>query len=319
MPSDTLRILYAGNPELSVETFEELCSHFDVAGVLTHPDQVVKRGRLQPMPVKEAAIRRNVPVIEAERLTGEVRDAVRQLQPNLLISFATSHYFGEKFLSLFSLGAFNIHPSLLPLHRGPSPIQFTILNQDTKGGISIQHIVKEIDSGDILNQIEFEIAKDETTESLSNRVSSLAAAMAVETFSDFDLYKSKQWEQDHSRATFTRMFTKEDGLINWDQSRNVLSAHIRAMYPWPKAYTYFDQTPLIITEEGGECDQVNDSYLPGTVVSFEKKKGLKIACADSFIYVKRLQLSKKKEMDSASFVNGNRQILNTRLGEYENL
>jgi len=315
MVSNTFRILYAGNPELSVKTFEELASHFNVVGVLTHPDKYVKRGKhLESMPVKTAALSLGIPVIEAEKLTKDVREKVATLQPNLLISFATSHYFGPKFLSLFSHGAFNIHPSLLPLHRGSAPLQYTILNQDQKGGISIQHIVKEIDSGDILNQIEFPLDGKETTESLSEKVSSLAASMAVDTFSHFESYHEAQWEQDHLKATFTHMFVKEDGLIDWNQSKGALSAHIRAMYPWPKAYTYYMGLPLIISELGEICDEKNDSYSPGTVVSFEKKKGLKIACADSFIYVKRLQLSKKKEMDSASFINGNRQILNTKLG-----
>jgi methionyl-tRNA formyltransferase len=309
------RILFAGNPELSVKTLEALHSNFCVVGVLTHPDKIAKRGKkLEMMPVKEFALQNNIPVVESDKLTGAVREQVSHLEPNLLISFATSHYFGPKFLSLFSMGAFNVHPSLLPLHRGSAPLQFAILHKDDKTGISIQHIVKEIDSGDILNQIEFSLSGNETTESLSNKVAPLAADLVVETFLNFETYVANQSTQDHSQATFTRMLTKEDGLIDWEKPAADIDAQIRAMYPWPKAYTSFLGTPLIIAQVASLSEESNDHYIPGTVVAFEKKKGLKIACADSFIYISRLQLSKKKEMDSASFINGNPQIINTKLG-----
>ena len=138
------RILFAGNPELACETLIELNKHFTVVAALTNYDKPGKRGHdTIPVPVKRVALELSIPVIEAEKLNTEVREAVAQYEPNLLISFATSHYFGPKFLSLFSIDALNIHPSLLPLYRGSAPLHYAILDSAHESGISIQRIVKK--------------------------------------------------------------------------------------------------------------------------------------------------------------------------------
>ena len=313
------RIVFAGNPDISVPSLRELHKHFEVVAVLTHPDKPGKRGHeLIPVPVKKVALELGIPVIEAEKLNREVREQVATYEPNLLISFATSHYFGPKFLALFTLDALNIHPSLLPLHRGSAPLQYAILQQDAHSGISIQRIVKKIDSGNILNQISFPLSGTENSETLGSIVAPLAASLITDTLKEYKRCLEKEIVQKEEGATFTQLLMKEDGLIDFSQTASSVHAKIRAYYPWPKAYTFLDGITLMLSavslsiQEVG--DQCTDGIDCGTVVSFDKTKGLKIACSDAFIYVSRLQLAKKKEMDAASFVNGNPHIIGAKLG-----
>ncbi len=318
MNDSPFRIVFAGNPDIAVPTLIELHTHFHVVAVLTHRDKPGKRGKkLIPVPVKKAALELGIDVVEADKLNKDARLEVARYHPNVLISFATSHYFGPKFLSLFSIDALNIHPSLLPLHRGSAPLQYAILNQDTKTGISIQRIVKEIDSGNVLNSLRFDLEGTENSETLSRKVAHLAPSLLVETLSSYEMYRAKESVQKESEATFTKMLVKEDALIDFSQSAHSVHAKIRAYYPWPKAYTYLDGVKLML------CDVAHSVFeIPfephhgvdcGVVVDFDKKKGLKIACRDGFIYASRLQLDKKNEMDASSFVNGNPHIIGSKL------
>ncbi|NCB01014.1 MAG: methionyl-tRNA formyltransferase [Spirochaetia bacterium] len=319
MDTFPFRIVFAGNPEIAVPTLLELNKHFEVVAVLTHPDKPGKRGHeLIPVPVKKAALENSITVIEADRLNKEIRQQVASYSPNLLISFATSHYFGPKFLQLFSIDALNIHPSLLPLHRGSAPLHYAILNQDRETGISIQRIVKEIDSGNILNSISFPLTGEEHSEDLASKVAPLAASLIVNTLQGYDSYREKEVVQKEEEATFTQLLSKEDGIIDFASSAASIHAKIRAYYPWPKASTTFNGEMLILAGVSlpiGEVGkEVNNEVPPGTVVSFDKKKGLKIACSDAFIYASRVQIAKKKEMDASSFVNGNPHIIGSKLG-----
>lgn len=318
MSSDSLRILYAGNPLLSVATLEAIAEKHQVVGVLVHPDKRAKRGSASvPVPVKASAVRLGIPVVEADTITPTTIEEVRSLGAELLLSFATSHYFTQSFLSLFPRGAMNIHPSLLPLHRGPSPIQYSILKKDQVSGISLQKIVKKIDSGDIVNSLSFALSGDETSETLSQTVSTLAAQLTLQTLDRYDHYYSHACAQEHGNATFTSKLTKEDGAIDFSRKASDIHAIIRALYPWPKAYTYFNGVQLILSRVQGTVDSVDDEIVheaaPGTVLEFVKGRGLAIACSKGTLYVDRLQLSKKKEMDARSFVNGNPGILGARL------
>ncbi len=318
MSSDSFRILFAGNPELSVATLEAIAEHHTVAGVLVHPDKRAKRGnRMVPVPVKEAAVRLQIPTVECDTITDEVIEEVKLLEPDLLISFATGHYFTQKFLSLFERGSVNVHPSLLPYLRGPSPIQYTILSKEPVGGITLQRIVKKIDSGEILNSLSFALDGNETSESLMNNISSLAANLTVQTLESYTYYSRNARTQEHDHATYTRKLTKEDGLIDFSGKASDIHAMVRAYYPWPKAYTFFRSEQLIIAGVSQLVDDVDDvtqhTEAPGTVLGFDRLRGFSIACGSGTLYVNSLQLSKKKEMDARSFLNGNPDIIGSRL------
>lgn len=316
MERSELRILFAGNPAIGISTLQALAASCNLVGVLTNPDRPSGRGRsLEAPPIKQEALRLGLPVLQFERLGKDARDEVAKLAPNLLISFACSYYFGPKFLALFAFGAINIHPSLLPKYRGSAPIQFALLNDEKQTGISIQRIEAEIDSGNILASQVIELDGTETTAELTDIVAVQVPDLLLETLDKMCAGDITEVEQVHAEATFSRLLTKEDGCIDWRQSARVIDCKVRAFLPWPKATTTFEGNLLAITGVSGcQLDSSISDKEPGTVTAFVKGKGLAVVCGDGLIYINRLQLAKKREMDSASFVNGNPQIVGSVLG-----
>lgn len=304
---EEVRLLFAGTDEIAVPTLEALASQKLVGAVLTTPDAPGKRGSaLLPSPVKAAAVRLGLPVLQPDRLGSEARKQVSQLGCDVLLSFCYGKIFGPKFLSLFPL-KFNIHPSLLPHHRGCSPIQAAILGQDRKTGISIQDIALAIDEGDIYITQSFELDGTETTASLCERVSKLAPVLALNLLEGLDVYKPRR--QLDIPADYTGFIKKEDGRLDFTCSAAHLHAQVRACYPWPKAHCLLDGSPVSITSVYGSVFDIPDEECaeePGTVVAHVKGQGLKVATGHGYLYINGLQAPTKKEMDSASFINGRR-------------
>ncbi|NLA91957.1 MAG: methionyl-tRNA formyltransferase [Spirochaetales bacterium] len=316
MSRSRLKILFAANPEIAIPALRAVAETFEVVGVLTNPDRPSGRGRnLVPPPIKEEALNLNLQVIQAEKLTKAVREEVALLGVNFLISFACGHYFGPKFLDLFSEGSVNIHPSLLPKYRGSAPIQFAILEGDRETGISIQRIAAEIDSGNILSSVVFELDGTETTASLSDKVAHMVPSLLIETLDNLTQGRIEEVVQEHEKATFTRLLTKEDGVIDWSEGCQTIDSKIRAFIPWPRATTTFEGVPLAITGVTGyRLDSEVNHLEPGRVVALVKKRGLEVVCGDGVIYLSRLHMAQKREMESSAFVNGNPQIIGTILG-----
>ncbi|WP_394699390.1 methionyl-tRNA formyltransferase [uncultured Sphaerochaeta sp.] len=234
-----------------------------------------------------------------------------------LVCFAFGKLFGPKFLSLFSGEKLNIHPSALPLLRGSSPIQGAILQQFSQTGISIQRLAPEMDSGEIAAVEMFALAGDETTRSLTEIVMEKAAPLAVRTLTGIQegtaVFSSQVGE-----PSYTQMITKEMATLDWSLPAKSLHALIRAMIPWPKATTRFKDQTLMITSVWGCLDEAGTEEVPpnavcGTVLKSQKGKGIAIATGKGVLWIDRLQLEKRKEMDWQSFLNGNKDFIETIL------
>lgn len=309
-----MRILFAATGEIAVPTLEALHRKNLISAVLCSPDEPGKRGSaLIAPPTKVKALELGLPVLQPEHLGSEARRLLAEYDLDTLVSFCYGKIFGPKFLALFK-DAFNIHPSLLPKYRGCAPIYETIRNMDRVCGISIQKIALEVDSGDIMNSFGFPLDGRESQNTLSEKVALLAADLAVSTFCDISSYPPRPQT---GEASFSSFIKKEDGILDFHKPARILHAQIRACYPWPKARTVFQGKNLFIT---GVYGSVFDSFEPsseepGTVVGYEKGKGLKIATSDGYLYASRLQAEAKKEMDAGAFVNGNKAVLSAKLGE----
>ena len=314
-----MRILFAGTSDIAVPTLRALAGQFEVGAVLTNPDKRGSRGNaLLPPAVKEEALGLGIPVLQPESLRTEGRDLVASYGCDTLVCFAYGKMFGPRFLSLFSGEKLNIHPSMLPLLRGPSPIQGSILNQYKTTGISIQRLASEMDSGDLLVSEEFPLNGDETTQALTDLVKDKAALLAVQAMARIS-DGSALFVPQKGEATYTTLITREMALIDWNLPAKALHALVRAMYPWPKAYTTFGGETLFLTSVVGSLKDAGSDAVPpgavaGTVVSKEKGRGIAIATGSGLLWVDRLQLEKRKEMDWASFLPGNRTFLGTKLG-----
>lgn len=310
-----MKILFAATGSIAVKTLEKLASLGLVRAVLTTPDVPGKRGKtLLPSPVKVKALELGLEVYQPETLRTEAREHIRTLGVDTLVSFCYGKIFGPKFLALFD-GKYNIHPSLLPRWRGCSPIYRTILERDREGGISIQELALEVDSGDILNTCRFQLDGTEDIPSLEGKVADLAADLAVETFSDPDGFKPRKQE---GEISYSDMIDKSEAVLDFSRSAAELHAMIRACYPWPKAVAGYRGGQLFLLGVSGSVFSPFEKTCgekPGTVVGLDRKRGFKIATGDGYLYVSRVQAPAKKEMDSSSYLNGDRMIIGSVLGE----
>lgn len=312
-----MKILFAGTPEISVPLLSALADAMDVVAVLTAPDKPVGRSKQpQPSPVKEEALRLGIPVLQFESLRTEARQAVLETGADTLVTFAFGKIFGPKFLALFDR-TFNVHPSDLPLLRGPAPIQHEILYGFREAVISLQSMSEKMDEGDIWAKKSFALDGTETTQSLTEKVAIAAASFVPSVLSSVDGRSSSPQE---GSATYCTMIDPSMAVLEFNKPAEEVHAKIRAMYPWPKARASVDGREIMITSVyGGFAELENQDCVPqlppGSVFAFEKRKGLGVVCRDSVLWINGLQLPAKKEMDHVAFVNGNRWILGARFDE----
>lgn len=311
------KILFAGTPEIAVPLLRALANSFNVVGVLTSMDKNSGRSaRLCPSPVKETAIELGLPVLQFDTLKKEARQAVRELGANVLVTFAYGKIFGPMFLALFPNGTFNVHPSPLPLFRGPSPIQATILNGLHEGAISLQTIGERMDEGDLWGVQRIPLTGKETTLTLTNTVAEEASIFVPDVLKQALCHEISAISQGNG-PSYCRMIGKEDGRIDFTKTAFELHCLVRASYPWPKAFAFADGKEVLIPSVWGGFDELEAeepliNINPGTVVGFRKDRGIGVACADKVLWINGLQLPSKKELDHKAFVNGNRWILESQ-------
>ena len=313
-----MKILFAGSPAIAVPSLEALSKikGVELSGVLTNPDTPKGRhGTPQPTDVGEAALRLGITVLKPPKLDSSVREIVSALKPDLLVSFAYGRIFGPKFLSLFPLGGINIHPSLLPKYRGPTPIQAAILNRDKVTGITIQRLAQEMDSGDILAAEQLQLTGNETTGSLSDVVS-VKAALMLPSVIDGVSAGVKGTVQDHSKASFCPLISKDDGLIDWNKKAVEIEAKIRAFDPWPLSRTIHNGRELFILKAAifNGDEPSNGEKLSGKVLNIDKQNGILIQTGDGILAVKQLQYQAKKALFWKDFINGTRDFAGSILG-----
>ena len=320
-----LRILYAGSPEAAAIPLLHLGKaqgkDFTIVGVLTNPPSAQGRSKaLIPTPVAQAAqkleaeLGTHIPVLTPEKLDATARDAVAELQPDLLVCFAYGKIFGPKFLSLFPMGGINLHPSLLPLYRGCAPIPAAILDQQDATGVTVQKLALEMDSGNILSQVTLPLSGTETADSLLMQAAEIGGNQLEEV-----ILQAAQAgvlpegiPQDGSKATYCQMMKKEEGCICWSDSASAIDAKIRAFTPWPGAFTCAQGTTLKIHQARVYRQEIPahiqsaypEAPAPGTVLGTDKKQGILVQTGEGILCITNLQWQAKKAMNWKDFMNG---------------
>ncbi len=270
----------------------------------------------------ESLFRGAVPVLGFDRLGAEAREAIAQLKPDLLVSFAYGRIFGPRFLALFPKGGINIHPSLLPRYRGPTPIPEAILRRDRETGVSVQRIALGVDEGELLAVERIPLSGRETTEDLTETAALLGADLLSEVISSIAAGREKAVPQE-GPVLYCGMLRKDDGLIDWTEPVLDVDARLRAFYPWPGAFTWFRGQRLAILEavpyEGmtyaapaGGLDW--EGAHPGTILGLDKSLGLVVQGKDGLVALRRLQLQHKKALGWREFANGVRELSGVVLG-----
>jgi methionyl-tRNA formyltransferase len=313
-----MKIIYAASPAIAVPALEVLhdMEGIELAGILTNPDTSKGRhGKLLPTEIGEAAEKFSVPVLKPEKLDTSAREKIAALKPDLLVSFAYGFLFGPKFLALFPSGGINIHPSLLPKYRGPSPIQAAILNRDTVTGISVQKLALEMDSGDILASEQFELTGQETAYSLGGIMAQKAAVLLPLTLKKIAAGSVQAAAQNHSEATYCSLISRDDSLVNWNAGAAEIDAKIRAFYPWPLCRTVHNGRELFILKAAvfkGSVPQ--GERKPALVLGMDKQYGILIQTGEGILAVTELQYQAKKALFWKDFLNGARDFIGSILG-----
>lgn len=315
-----MRVLFAGTSDIAVPSLRAIAdSDHELVGVLTAPDRVRGRGRsVRFSAVKNLALELGVPVLQPESLRSEARREVAGLEPDVLACFAYGKIFGPRFLALFPRGGLNVHPSLLPRHRGPAPIPAAILAGDTETGVTIQELALEMDAGDILAQERIPLTGAETTASLGETVAPLGGRLLVDVLDALERGEARPVPQDPAQATYTSLVKKEDGRIDWRESAHAIDRMVRAYIPWPKAFTTWEGERLNVleavpigraTEEGEAGEPV-----PGRVLRVDTENGVLVETGNGLLALRKLQLQSRKPLEWRSFLNGVHGFLGAVLG-----
>lgn len=301
-----MRVIFFGSAEFAVPTLAALVqSPHQVCAVVTQPDKPVGRGQqVMSTPVAEAAVAAGIPVLKPQSLKDPQALAdIITLAPDIIVVAAYGKLIPATMLNLPPYRCVNLHPSLLPKYRGASPIQTPILQGDALTGVTTMYISEALDAGDILLQIEVPIHAQETAAELSERLAPLGAALVVDTVDGLRDGAITPRPQDPAAVTFTRLLEKSDGHIQWTQTAQQIINQIRALQPWPSAYTQWDGKRLkIFRAEIPDDRSVPENAQAGDIIAVTRS--IHVATGDGRVCVTDVQLEGKKRMTSDDFVRG---------------
>ncbi len=309
-----MKVLLASSSAIALPTAQALETRGWLKAVLTSPPAPAGRGKiLTPNPIEEFAHQHNIPALKPERLGSEARAQVEELHCDVLVSFSYGRIFGPKFLAVFPLGGVNLHPSLLPRHRGPAPAVATILSGDPEAGLTLQTLALEVDSGDILLQTRWPLDGRETAADILERSSREAPKILLDALENWQRVWEERRPQNHEEATWSRLLEKSEGLLVWSQDAEGLDRRIRACIPWPGAYTFLGGRRLLIWEAIPD-PQAPTRDVPGKVLGLDKASGIRVQTGKGHLLIRSLQWEGKKKLDYLSFWNGLRDVSTTILG-----
>ncbi len=247
------RIIFFGTPDFAVPSLQALAAQYDVVAVVTQPDKPVGRKQvLTASPIKQLAQALQIPVLQPTTLKphrpsgATFLQTIADLKPTLGMVIAYGKILPQSLLDLFPRGCLNIHGSVLPTLRGPSPIQTAILEGLPNSGVTIMLLDQGMDTGPILTTAPTPLSPTETSASLHDTLKELGAQLLLTTLPDYLSGKIVPQPQDDAMATLCRLIEKTDGLIDWSQSDEAIDRHVRALNPWPGTYTIVDGKRLKI-------------------------------------------------------------------------
>lgn len=307
-----MRIVFMGTPDFSATVFEILNAAYPVSAVITGPDKMSGRGyKTMFSPLKIKALEQKVEVLQFEKVSRDGLEAVKNIKPDIIVTAAFGQILSDAFIAIPKYGVLNVHASLLPSHRGASPIQSAILCGDEYTGVTIMRTVKKVDAGDILLQKSVSIGDDETAGELFDRLAVLGGEAIVEAVGSIERGEAVFVSQDDSKATYCKTISKEDGKIDFSHEAKYLERFTRAMSPWPSAYTRIDGKMLKVFELTQVSSDVKTEC--GRVVEANPKSGLFVQAGDGVVRLKSVQAEGSKRMRDIDFLNGKKIAVGTLL------
>ncbi|MDD5398734.1 MAG: methionyl-tRNA formyltransferase [Dehalococcoidia bacterium] len=311
-----MKVVFMGSPAFALPALQALIfNKYDIKAVYTQPDKKTGRGQqVSACPVKQFAADAGLRVIQPESLrdTDEV-ELLAGLMPDIIIVAAYGQILPEAVLKIPQHKCINIHPSLLPLYRGPSPVAAAILNGDAQTGVSIMLIERKVDSGPIIAQTAVDIKDDDTTGSLTGRLAETGAGLLLDTLTAWVSGTIKPVAQNESRASYTRMWKKEDGTLDWNWTAVQLWRKVRAYNPWPGSYVKWMGSRIKIMETVPLADVEKGRV--GQVVELTRGEVTRVAVCtgEGLLGLVRIQPEGKREMAAGDFVVGHRNFIGSLL------
>ncbi|MFA6306393.1 MAG: methionyl-tRNA formyltransferase [Patescibacteria group bacterium] len=307
------KTIFIGTAEFGLPGFEALIkdNDFEIVLAITQPDRPTGRKQIiTSSPIKIAAEKKNITVLQPEHII-DIRDKILLLKPDLIIVAAYAQLIPEEILNLPKYGCLNLHASLLPKYRGAAIIQAAILNGDVETGLTIIKMDKGLDTGAILAQTAINISDEDTAGTLYDKLSEVSADFLIAAIKKYLAGKITPKAQDSSQASYAKALTKGDGLINWSKPAAHLEKFIRAMNPWPMAWTWWDGKQIKIISAQNQPIEIN-SYKPGK--TFKYNSGLAVQCGRDALIIKSLQLEGKNALASEEFLRGHKDFIGNILG-----
>lgn len=315
MPVST-RIVMLGTGDFALPTFVHLCdTGHNVVTLVTQPDR--PQGRKQeliPSRIKLAAIERGVPVEQPEDVNApEGLALIRGYAPDLLVTAAYGQILSAELLAVPRLGGINLHGSILPSYRGAAPVARAIQHGDTESGVTVIRMTPRIDAGGMIAAARTPIGPHETAGALEDRLAQLGAPLIAATIAALEAGTAQVLPQQKSRITKAPKLRKEDGLINWSKPAQAVHNLVRAMQPWPVAYTFWQRTgqkPLRIIVH--KTTLAEGEGPAGTVLEAEGDR-LVIASGGGAVRLVTVQIEGKKAMPVADFLRGHHVVPGQRM------
>jgi len=303
-----MNIVFMGTPAFAVPSLEMLIEEgYNVVAVVTQPDRPQGRKKvLTPTPVKEAALRHGIPVLQPQRLRNpEAVAELAEYKPDLIVTAAYGQILPKSVLDMPPLGCLNVHGSLLPAYRGGAPIQRSIINGEKVTGITLMYMAEGLDTGDMIARVEVPIEDDDTAGTMFDKLSLAGARLLKEQLPTLVQGKVAAEPQDESKATYAPNLTREDERIDWSKTSRQIYDQIRGLVPYSGGFTLWngDVFKVWACAKPEKSDQGKGDAEPGTVLEVGES-GIVVKTGDGVLTLLTVQPSGKKAMDAAQFARG---------------
>lgn len=307
-----------GTPDLAATVLGALLGApgMEIIGVVTQPDRPKGRDlKLQASPVKQIALKANLPVLQPQKARDEAFVAeLRDLEPELIVVAAFGQILPKVILDLPRLGCLNVHTSLLPKYRGAAPIQRAIANGDSETGVTIMKMDVGMDTGDILTQRATPIDASDNGQTLHDRLAQLGAELLIGTIPAYMAGAIQPRPQQNELATHAAKIKKEDGHIDWQLPAQTIWNRLRAFTPWPGAFTFLPDQPKPRLLKIWKAIPLSSGHgNPGHIFGSDPD-GIVVACGQGALKILELQLEGGRRMTTPDFLLGHPLPPGTRLG-----
>lgn len=302
---ENARIIFMGTPDFAVPSLKALVENgHNVFSVITQPDRQKGRGRkVIPSPVKRAAMDFGLEILQPEKVSSsDFCKEVRNRTPDLFVVVAFGQILKADFLNIPSWGVLNIHASLLPRYRGAAPIHCAVLNNEKKTGLTAMKMDEGLDTGPILLQKKLAIFPDETAGQLHDRLAEISGPFLLKTLKELSQERLTAHPQEERSATYASKIDKRISHVKWDQSAHIISAFIRALDPWPGAFTTIGEKNIKLFSSR-VVDENRSEGTPGRVVG-HSEEGLEVETANGIVQISELQAPGKKRLPAKDFLRG---------------